>query len=60
MELLDMWSPTLLGFNFLYFQNLNCMRTSPVTCTHITITLCNSLRDSHVSVFSVHVVGSTT
>ena len=39
---------------------LNGVGTSTVTGSHITIALCNSSRDSQISVLTVHVVGTRT
>ena len=39
---------------------LNSVSTSAMTGSHITIALCNSSRDSQISVLTVHVVGTRT
>jgi len=59
-HLFDLWTSNFAGFNSFNFQNLNGRSTCTMPSSHITVTLSNSTADSNISVFSVHVVGSTS
>ena len=58
MHLFDQWSSAILCSYWFNLDNLNSMSSSSVTSSHVSITLGNSGTDSHVAVFTVHVVGA--
>jgi len=60
MKLQGVWPPAFACSNFLYLNYVNRMSSGSVTSTHITITSSYSFASSQISVFSVHVVSSTT
>lgn len=60
VELLDVGSPTLVGWDLFNTDYLNRGSPGAVSSTHVTIALGDSSGHRHVPVLPVHVVGATT
>jgi hypothetical protein len=52
--------PALTGRNLLHFDDLNAMSSGTMTSGHVSIALRYGSTHSDVSIFTIHIVGSTT